>query len=70
MLGVNMKLLNKKTGIIGVCLMAAGTVILSGCKTFSGTDTSNQEIEARDYEAFMKHTADVYKNYVTLRYAS
>lgn len=61
-----MKLLNKKTGIIGVCLMAAGTVILSGCKTFSGTDTSNQEIEARDYEAFMKHTADVYKNYVTL----
>lgn len=62
-----MKLLNKKTGIVsGICLMAASTVGLAGCKSFSGTDTSTQELDARDYQSFMEHTADVYKEYVTL----
>lgn len=62
-----MKLLNKKTGIVsGICLMAASTVGLAGCKSFSGTDTSNQELNARNYQSFMEHTADVYKDYVTL----
>ena len=61
----------RKTGIItGVVAMAVAAVSLTACGSsaseFAGTGTSSVEVPAKDYNGFFKHTADVYKDYVTL----
>jgi len=61
----------KKTRIItGVIAAAAAAVALTACGSsaseFSGTSTASQAVAAKDYNGFFKHTAEVYKDYVTL----
>ncbi len=61
----------RKTGIItGVVAMAVAAVSLTACGSsaseFEGTGTASIAVAAKDYNGFFKHTADVYKDYVTL----
>ena len=53
--------------VAGVAVVSVALISMAGCSAkFTGDDTSNTEINARDYQAFYEHTAEVYKDYVTL----
>ena len=61
----------RKTGIItGFVAVAVAAVSLTACGSspseFEGTGTSSVAVAAKDYNGFFKHTAEVYKDYVTL----
>lgn len=60
----------KKRIITGIVAAAAAAMTLTACGSssaeFEGASTAAISVAAKDYNGFFKHTAQVYKDYVTL----
>lgn len=61
----------KKTRLFtGILAASAAALTLTACgastSEYEGTGTASAAVAARDYNGFLKHTADVYKDYVSL----
>lgn len=61
--------MNKLKITMGIAAVGTAAITLAACSSgnkFSGTSTKNIDITAKEYNAFYKHTAEVYKTKINL----